>query len=61
MKKFYNAVFNSIATALVALILLAGLAVFGLIHLLGEAPIAVAVSVIAVILLVTKVINKLSR
>lgn len=61
MQKIYNGVFNSIATAVVSLVALAGLAVFGLIDLLGKEPVAVAVSVVAVILMVTKVINKLSR
>lgn len=61
MQKIYNSVFNSVGTAVVSLVALSGLAVFGLIDLLGKEPVAVAVSVVAVILLVTKVINKLSR
>lgn len=61
MKKAYNGVFNSVVTAVFAIVALAGLAVFGLIHLIGESPVAVAVSVVAVILLVSKVINKLAK
>ena len=61
MQKVYNGVFNSVATAVVSLVALSGLAVFGLIDLLGKEPVAVVVSVVTVILLVTKVINKLAR
>ena len=61
MKKVYDAIFNSVATAVVSLVVLSGLAVFGLIHLLGETSVVVAVAVVSVILLVTKVIDRLSK
>lgn len=60
-EKSYNAVFNSLFTAVVALTGLSGLAVYGLISLIGDDKICIAVSVAAVILLVGKVTNKLKR
>lgn len=59
--KAYDAVFNSLFTAIVALVALSGLAVYGLIGLVGDEKICIAVSVAAVILLVGKVANKLKR
>jgi ABC-type Fe3+ transport system permease subunit len=57
----YNALFNSLFTALLALVILSGLAVFGAMHFIGKSPVAVAMATLTVVMLVSKVINKLSK
>ena len=57
----YNALFNSLFTALLALVILSGLAVFGAMHFIGKNPVAVAMATLTVVMLVSKVINKLSK
>ena len=59
--KLNNALFNSIFTALVSLTTLAAFAVYGIIALLGDSKLCIAVAVCLVILLTSKVLNKLSR
>lgn len=59
--KLNNALFNSIFTALVSLAALAAFAVYGIIALLGDSKLCIAVAVCLVILLTSKVLNKLSK
>jgi hypothetical protein len=63
MKKFfnnlYNAVFNSKGTAIISLLFIAGLAVFGIFNLVGDNKPAIALSVIGLVLLINKIVNKI--
>jgi hypothetical protein len=59
--KLNNALFNSIFTALVSLTALAAFAVYGIIALLGDSKLCIAIAVCLVILLTSKVLNKLSK
>nr|DAV53583.1 MAG TPA: hypothetical protein [Caudoviricetes sp.] len=55
----YNIVFNSKGTALVCLLFVSGLAVFGVLSLVGSNKPAIALSVIGLVLLVNKVVSKI--
>lgn len=59
--KLNDALFNSMFTALVSLTVLAGSSVYGFIALLGENKLCIAIAVALVILLVSKVLNKLAK
>ena len=59
--KLNDALFNSMFTALVSLTVLAGSSVYGFIALLGDNKLCIAIAVALVILLVSKVLNKLAK
>lgn len=65
MKQFltnlYNILFNSKGTAIICLIVLSGLAVYGGFALVGNNQVATAVVVAMIILLVDKILNKVIK
>lgn len=59
LNRIYNAVFNSKATALTCMLLVAGLAAFGVLSLVGENKPAIALSMVGLVMLVNKVVVKI--